>query len=1131
MNSDEVLLKIKALYKECEELEKKILANRKKINEYMQKFVVGYQVGSDVYSDTATRGYDIDLSGDKADYEKAMELINNDIDDIDLLISKHNEIKKLMPQAPINNETIEIGYKSIAMTTKMYQEKEERNAILEKIKLIYSLLEQQETEMNRNNQQENNPISNNNPGLSDGGSSGGSGGGPSSGGGSNNNSNGNNTNNNQTETNNQPSFDPTSYKATMSFNITSDDMGVTKSNLATHADNVKGILSHVSVNGKVIGGDVYGVTNEDPDSDVSFNFGALQLACDAVSADVTAIGNYITQMKNKITSNKQKITETKAEMTKTEQVWVGDKDGGHYETRYVHSAGERAAYQAEIDALEAENTQLEADITAYTEEKRQKEGVLQELVNLRNTYNNVYGGLLDTFVANDLINGMSEDGTLLGMSLTDDQKTELFNNIGTNLLNNQGNLTLTTDDSFNLMNGEYPLGAFQYLVGACSILGNVNNSFGDNLNTFHEYQQAIANSLEYNSETTTKDSNINADTNNSQTVDGQKKDGTTGQVGPTGRPLTSTKLNPTLEQFMVDNKGNIVTIPKDVKNELGLSLDAMLSIPKSYTTSEDWPFMVWLAGTGTAGGDTENLKSSVFIKHIVSGDYTVDSAILYVPCGWGSGSSEGSNSTYDAGLLNHDLNIMVNNLNVDDNHISGMGISIGAFALAGLVDSNPNLFASVAMCGGGFEGPWSNVKIENAIANSPGTSFVWYNANNDETSRNGQGEGVNTYCQKQHQQLLDAGMNSVYYEVGGDIWHSYACERFVTPEMINDLVSIEKGQSYAVPSGIQHVSSQDAYDASLAGGARGNNWYIPISGEDSLGQTPGYNGTAPNQNNTVEDKIPDIFVNAKGGIPDIAQIPTANEILKDVPIPSGVKIETPYVQLINPTTRDVSDLDQLYVKDNFVVYSQLGSKAEDGSFIWNGWDQIYKTKESAGEYSANWGKNIATSGCSVTSAAMVVSNLTHQNVTPDYVKTIYKDYNANIGYHFADEVFEPYGLDYTSGMSINWKDNNGDYYYDNVLRNGGAIIQTVNDGTHYITILGIDENNGNKQYFVADPNTSDPGVWLSDDSPQMQSIRNGRIESSMAIAPVGMDINQALAAPGSTDYNTIVTNHNYNRYV
>ena len=1117
MDSNEVLLKIKALYKESEELEAKIIANRKKINEYMQKFVVGYQIGSDVYSDNATRGYDIDLSGSKEDYEEAMKLINSDIDDIDLLIAKHNEIKKLMPQAPINNETIEIGYKSLAMIQKMNEEREERVAVLNKIKQIYTLLEQQVQEMNHNKPETENPSSGGNASPS-GGNSGGS-----SNGGSSNQNTGSNTGNNS-----QPSFDPSSYKASMSFDITNEDMNVTKSNLTTHAENVKGILSHVSVNGEIIGGDVYGITSGDTDSDVSFNFGALQLACDAVSADVTAIGNYITQMRNKITSNNTKIASNKAEMVKTERVWVGDEKGGHYEDQLVHDASEIAAYEAENKELEAENKQLEADITAYTEEKKQKEGVLEKLVNLRNAYNNVYGGLMDTFVANDLINGLSDDGTLLGMSLTDDQKTELFNNMGTNLLNSQGSLSLVTGEDFSLMAGEYPLGAFQYLVGACSILGNANNSFGDNLNTFHDYQQAIAGSLEYNSETSSGDAEVNGNSKNSTTANGDGITGSNVQLGPTGRPITSTTLNPVVEQFMLENKGNLVTISKEMKEALGLSLDAMISIPKDYTTTEDWPFMVWLAGTGTAGGDTQNLKSSVFIKHIVSGAYTVDSAILYAPVGWGSGSSEESNSTYSAELLNHDLRIMVNSLNVDENHISGMGISIGAFALANLVDSNPNMFASVAMCGGGFGGPWSNVTVEQAIQNSPGTSFVWYNANNDETSRNSSGEGVNTYCQNQHQQLLDAGMNSVYYEVGGDIWHTYACDRFVTPEMINDLVSIEKGQKYSVPTGIQHVSSQAAYDSSLAGGAHGNDWYVSISGGNNLGQMPGYTGTTAN--NSVEEKIPEVFRNIKGGIPDISENTQVNEILKDVPVPAGVIIENPYIELAKPI-RNTDGLDPLYLKDGYVVYSQLGTKNSDGTINWNGWDQIYKRNADNGVYSANWLKNIKEAGCSVASSAMVVSNLTGQNVTPDYVKTLYHSAGANYGYNFAEDVFGAYNLDYGFGLSINWTNQNGEYYYDNVLKNGGAVIHTVNSGGHYLAILGVDDSGPTKQYFVADPNTQSPGQWMAVNSPEFSPIRNGSGESSMIIAPEGMDINQALATPGSTDYDTLVTGHYYNSYI
>ena len=96
MNGNEIVLKIKSLYEECETLYQKIMSNKENINKYLSSFVVGSSIDNGVYSNDTSRGYDIMLSGNQEDYEQAIRMINDDINDIDLLISKHNEMKELM---------------------------------------------------------------------------------------------------------------------------------------------------------------------------------------------------------------------------------------------------------------------------------------------------------------------------------------------------------------------------------------------------------------------------------------------------------------------------------------------------------------------------------------------------------------------------------------------------------------------------------------------------------------------------------------------------------------------------------------------------------------------------------------------------------------------------------------------------------------------------------------------------------------------------------------------------------------------------------------------------------------------------------------------------------------------------
>ena len=807
-------------------------------------------------------------------------------------------------------------------------------------------------------------------------------------------------------------------------------------------------------------------------------------------------------MQNKITSNKAAIESAKSEMSRTETVTCQDEKGNYYtEEKLVHSGAEIAAYQAQIDAMEAENKQLEADIVSYTDEKNKKQEVFNKLINFRNAYNNAYGGLMNTFAANDLVNALVQggpDSNLLGMSLTDAQKQELFHNLGNTLMNNQNNLSLVTTEDFSLSTGQYPLGAYQYLLGCCSLLGNTGGTFQENYGAMQDFRSQIASSLGISLDGFGSSSSVEGGDNSSVTVDSDPFNFDIEGAAAAGRPASTKVLDPAIENFMLSHKGQISGITPEMKQALGLTMSGMISVPSNYNTTEEWPLLVWLAGTGTAGGSVDNLKNSVFVKNVVSGQYTIDGAIMYVPVGWGSGSSEANNSVYNGSNLNHDFQCVVNGLNVDKNHISGMGISIGAFALAYLVDANPDTFASAAMCGGGFSGPFRDVTVEKAIQNSPGTSFIWYNANNDETSG-----GVRTDAMNSHQALLNAGMNSVYYEVGGGIWHVEACDRFVTDAMVQDLISIEKGARYALPTGIQNVSATAAYEAAVSHGGKSNPWYIPLSSGVKTGSVQTLEYHEPAKQSIPKDKIlPDIFAHVDGAIPDLSSFATVSQATT----PQSEALN----QALTSTTGDNSGCDPRYLNGDYIVYSQIGNKNADGKFVWNGWDNLYNKNANAGVSSSNWGKDIATSGCSVVSSAMVVSNLTHQNVTPDYVKTLYSNSNANIGYHFADEVFGKYGLDYKSGVSVRAKDASGVPYYETVLRNGGAIINTVNNGGHYLAILGVDTSGSSTKYFVADPYTTNPGVWMDVNSPEFAPIKNGYHESSMIIAPPGKTVDQIM---------------------
>jgi len=304
------------------------------------------------------------------------------------------------------------------------------------------------------------------------------------------------------------------------------------------------------------------------------------------------------------------------------------------------------------------------------------------------------------------------------------------------------------------------------------------------------------------------------------------------QTTSVGLSNSNKTLIPEVQQFLEQNKGKTVEIPENIRKALGLQCEGLLSIPDDYDASKAYPFLLWLVGTGHAGGSVSNLKTANFAKSLVNGKYDNKDALIYIPCRWGNGDP--NNSKYNASMLDNDLTNIVNGLNVDPNRISGAGSSVGAFAIAYLTTSHPNLFSSVAMTGGGYGGSLNNgINVDKAIQGSPNTTYIWYVANNDETSKeyvNGEysGPGVHTYTLNQHQQLQNAGINSVYYELGGSLGHSYAVDRFATRALLYDLTHIIKGQQFNIQKGIYKVSAEDSAQASLDGQNGNNNYYVAL---------------------------------------------------------------------------------------------------------------------------------------------------------------------------------------------------------------------------------------------------------------------------------------------------------------
>ena len=832
--------KIIDAYNKAMKTYEKVLGNKKNINQYLSDFVLGSQLGAEVYgvASSTSIGEDVNIPQDISVYDKTIQTIKNDVADVDTLLNQLEDTRELFHNITVDEELAKI-FEDITNKFSTYsEERSSRQDVLNRLINIRNLVVEQQEQLAKQ-QRNNNTNTNTNTGGSGGGYGGGGGSGGGGGGGSL-------PPTNTTPDGSEFTPDPTArppvgdYSHVVSVPSLQDPESIsnTAQNLAQHEVNVGSILGHVVVNGVAIGADVYPIGDlAMPDSDIGFDFMALQMALDYVDADIEATKALITQIGTEIENNNTKIAENQAKLLETVTVTHYDRETGTSTTEEVPKY-DNAALQSEIDELEKTNEELQKQMEEYQEKQTKKEGVFDELISVRNAYNSAYDGLTNVFTAAsglDAVSKMGSDNTLYGVKLTDNQLKGIFNNLGTALQNGQGNLSLKSGDGLDLTKGEFSLDNFNYLVSSCLSLGKDGKSFSENLQEFIENDNNRAQSLNSkaglsggNGEGFSADSNA-AGNQNSEIDDMTSTiDSIQGQISTTLAATKHIVVDAQVGNFLTENSGNCVVLPATIRSVLGLQTEGLLSIPAGYSTEKDYPFVYWLVGTGHAAGTAEHLKTASFAKSLASGRYHNNDALIYVPSRWGNGDS--NNSKYNGTMLNNDLHNLVTRLNVDQNRISGTGTSIGAYALAYLVTKNPDLFSTVAFTGGGFEGPWgANVSLADAIKGSPNTTFIWYMANNDETSHNSKGEGVHTYTMDQHRRLVEAGINSVYYEIGGSIWHTNACDRFASNNLLYDLTHIQKGQQLSTPTGIQQVSAETSAHGNIDHGDGSTDWYRRLS--------------------------------------------------------------------------------------------------------------------------------------------------------------------------------------------------------------------------------------------------------------------------------------------------------------
>jgi hypothetical protein len=112
-------------------------------------------------------------------------------------------------------------------------------------------------------------------------------------------------------------------------------------------------------------------------------------------------------------------------------------------------------------------------------------------------------------------------------------------------------------------------------------------------------------------------------------------------------------------------------------------------------------------------------------------------------------------------------------------------------------------------------------------------------------------------------------------------------------------------------------------------------------------------------------------------------------------------------------------------------------------------------------------------------------------------------YDENIGGNFVAPTCQKYGLDQSCNVHLTPEN------VETFLRNNGKIMIAINEGGHYIAVLGMNNNTNPPTYIVCDPidrNTATK-TWKWGDITSQHTM-------SFFIAPPGKTVQQCL--PGGT---------------
>ena len=285
----------------------------------------------------------------------------------------------------------------------------------------------------------------------------------------------------------------------------------------------------------------------------------------------------------------------------------------------------------------------------------------------------------------------------------------------------------------------------------------------------------------------------------------------------------SKPLDKNVYDFLNENRGKYVQIPKELRKQLGLKMDGYVQIPENIDLDKEIPLIVNLPGDKFGTSGEGNGLTACFIKSMTSGKYRTNAAIIYTPFGWATVEHYDEKNyvlKYKAELLQHDIEIVADNFNINKEAISLMGYSNGGFAALGLTKANPNYYAAAAVCGADLNG--FNITVDDIEKSKNSTTYIWFIGSSDVSM------GVNANSLKEYNEMKRRGINTIYYSIKG-AGHGATCSTYSTDELINDLAHIRKGEKYNFPKDIIEVEYKEFEASSIDGEGKPANYYIMLS--------------------------------------------------------------------------------------------------------------------------------------------------------------------------------------------------------------------------------------------------------------------------------------------------------------